>query len=78
MKNFRVEVKLHIAVHVQAETEEDAISEVVNMVEWPGGLLDEEYTATECSCSDILDWMKKRNRFCSDCGNGFEIGDANG
>lgn len=27
MKNFRVEAKLHIVVFVQAETEEDAISD---------------------------------------------------
>lgn len=65
MKNFRVEAKMHIAVFVQAETEEEAICEAVSLMEWPGGLLDEEYTATECSCSDILDWMNQHNRYCA-------------
>jgi hypothetical protein len=67
MKTFRVEAKLHIAAFVQAETEEAAISEVADLLEWPGGLLDEEYTAKECICSDVLDWMNKNNRFCPDC-----------
>lgn len=69
MKTFRVEAKLHVAVFVQAETEEAAISEVVDLMEWPGGLLDEEYNAKECFCSDVLDWMNKHNQFCSDCKN---------
>ena len=72
MKNFRVEAKIHVAVFVQAETEEAAVSEVVNLMEWPGGLLDEEYNATECTCSDVSDWLKKRNQFCSECGKGFD------
>lgn len=62
---------------VQAADEETAISEVVNALEWPGCLLDEEYTAAECSCSDVLDWMNKRNQFCIDC-KLERIGDANG
>lgn len=69
MKNFRVEAKLHIVVFVQAETEEAAISEAVALMEWPGGLLDEEYVASECFCSDILDWLNKNNSLCSDCKN---------
>ena len=67
MKTFRVEAKLHIVVFVQAETEEAAISEAADLMEWPGGLLDEEYTAEVCSCSDVLGWMNKHNQFCSEC-----------
>lgn len=59
MKLFSVEAKLRIAVFVQAETEEAAISEAVNLMEWPGWLLDEEYIATECSDLDSAKWMKK-------------------
>lgn len=46
MKTFKVEGTIRFAVLVQAETEEDAVSEAVNLVEWPGDLLDEEYRAT--------------------------------
>lgn len=70
MKNFRVETKLHIVVFVQAETEEAAISEAAALMEWPGGLIDEEYNAKECFCSDILDYMNKHNELCSGCEHG--------
>lgn len=72
MKNFRVEAKMHIVAFVQAETEDAAISEVASLMEWPGGLLDEEYSAEECFCSDILDWLNKNNRFCSVCEKGVK------
>jgi hypothetical protein len=67
VKNFRVDVKLHTVVFVQAETEEVAISEAANLMEWPGGLLDEEYKAEECICSGFWDYTNKHNQFCSDC-----------
>ena len=45
MKNFNVKGMVKFAVLVQADNEEEAISEAVNLVEWPGFLLDEKYEA---------------------------------
>ena len=47
MKEYRVEARLHIVVYVQAETEEEAVSEVAELMEWPGELWDEEYKVEE-------------------------------
>lgn len=84
MKTFRVEAKLHIAVFVQAETEEAAISETVDLMEWPGWLLDEEYIATELTetnsvksgllqrvYEDSLGWVDRCN-CCKTIVNGDE------
>ncbi len=47
MKTFAVEGTICFSVMVQADSEEDAISQTVEMVEWPGNLLSEEYKCLE-------------------------------